>query len=102
DVDADFPRRSELRAHDAGQAEAHRAQPAGGDHLPRATPTIKLRRPHLMLTDAGRDHRFPAGLLVDLLDDVLRLGVLGIVEIFERVALLPRGDLRVPVLAIAE
>ena len=39
-------------------------------------PAVELGGPHLVLADAGRDDRLALGLAVDLLDHVLRLGVL--------------------------
>ena len=47
--------RGELRADGGRQGEAHRAQPAGGDQLPRALVDEVLRFPHLMLAHIGDD-----------------------------------------------
>jgi hypothetical protein len=38
-------------------AEAHRAEPAGGQPLPGSAQRIRLRNPHLVLTDIGGDRR---------------------------------------------
>ena len=55
DVDHEPAGELALGAHRGGQAEAHRAQAAGGDHLPRTAPAIKLGGPHLVLAHAGDD-----------------------------------------------
>ncbi len=44
-----------LRSDGAGQAEAHRAQAAGGEPVARRVEVEVLGRPHLMLADAGGD-----------------------------------------------
>ena len=54
DVDDQGVREGRLRAHRGGQAEAHRAQAARGDPGPRVLEPGPLRRPHLVLADAGR------------------------------------------------
>ena len=46
------------RGADGGrQAEAHRAEPAGGQPLARAAERVGLRDPHLVLADVGGDDR---------------------------------------------
>jgi hypothetical protein len=58
-----------------GVGPPHRSEPAGGDERARVAPTDVLRRPHLVLPDAGGPHhlvRVGCGLLVRLLDHALR------------------------------
>ena len=50
-------------AQGAGQAEAHAAEAAAADPVPRLVVSIPLRRPHLMLAHAGGDHSLPLRLL---------------------------------------
>ena len=75
DVDDDFAGAAELCADGGGQAVAHGAQAAAGDHLAGTAPAVELGGPHLVLADAGGDDRFAVGLAVDFLDHVLRLGI---------------------------
>ena len=78
-------------------------QSSRGDHRTWVTPSEMLRRPHLMLTNTGRDDdivlvRF--GLSVQLLDDLLRLHLFTVLrlalDIRERILLLPRFDILEP------
>ncbi len=96
DVDDDFAGAAELGADGAGEAVAHGAQAAAGDHLAGIAPAVELGGPHLMLADAGGDDGFAVGLAVDFFDHVLRLGDLGVVEIVEGISLLPGVDLGPP------
>src|SRR5438445_1205646 len=85
-----------LHAHGRGQAVAHGAEPARGEPRPRVRELVVLGRPHLVLADAGDDHRLPARGVGDLLDHVLRLDDVVAPLVAERLLHLPLGDLRVP------
>ena len=61
-----------LRAHRGGHLEAHRAEAARGDQLVRVAEAHVLRGPHLVLADAGDDHRLVVAALGDALDHALR------------------------------
>ena len=63
----------ELRADGGGQAEAHRAEAAGGEPQARLVEADELRGPHLVLADVGGDDGLAAGDAVDLAHEVLRL-----------------------------
>ena len=69
DVDDGLVRASHFRAHGRSKAEAHRSKAAGGQKRSRARIAVILRRPHLMLSDIGRDDSLSIGCLVDLLND---------------------------------
>src|SRR3989440_7400043 len=88
-----------LHAHGRGQAVAHGAEPARGEPRPGVRDLVVLGRPHLVLTDAGDDHRLAARGVGDLLDDVLRLDDVVAPLVAERLRLSPLRDLRVPGLA---
>ena len=60
-----------LHAHRGGQAEAHRAEAAGGDPAPGCFEPGPLGRPHLVLADAGGHEELAVGELRELVDDVL-------------------------------
>ena len=62
----------DLRAHRRGHGVAHRAGAAGVEPGVRALVLDELRRPHLVLADAGGVDRLRAGQLADALDHVLR------------------------------
>ena len=68
DVDDRFVRASHFCAHGCSKTESHRSKTAGGQKRSRARITVILRRPHLMLSDIGRDDGFPVRRLVDLLN----------------------------------
>ena len=91
-----------LGAHRGGQAEAHRAEAAAGDPVPRRVEVEVLGRPHLVLADAGGDDRVVelAAVAEDLpqpLDGVLRQdGVVAVGEA-QRLRLAPLLDLPDPV-----
>ena len=55
DVQDDLVRMGHLRANRSAQAEAHRAKAAGGEQLTRIIEVEMLNRPHLVLSDVGRD-----------------------------------------------
>src|SRR6185312_442362 len=63
----------ELRADRGRQAEAHRAHRAGGEPMPWCAEIEILRRPHLVLADAGADDGAALGVAVDRLDHRARL-----------------------------
>ena len=73
DVDDQSIAPRHLRPYGRGQTESHRAHASGRQPQARAAKIKILRRPHLMLTDAGRDDGLAAGQLVDRLDHVVRL-----------------------------
>ena len=54
-------RARELRADRRRQREAHRAEAARGDELPRVVVLVVLRLPHLVLADVGHDERLALG-----------------------------------------
>ena len=62
----------DLRAHRRRHRVAHRAGAAGVEPRVRALVLDELRRPHLVLTDAGGVDALGAGELADALDHVLR------------------------------
>ena len=62
----------ELRADRRRHLEAHRAEAAGGDEAVRLVDPEVLRRPHLVLADAGDVVGVGARGVVDRLDHVLR------------------------------
>src|SRR4030095_12871437 len=60
---------------------------------------VVLRRPHLVLADAGDDERLAAGDVRDLLHHILRLDDVVAPLVAEGEVALPLGDLRRPLLA---
>ena len=77
DVDDEVIGVRDFGPHRGGQAEAHRAEAAAGHPLARLVEREVLRRPHLVLTDAGADDRLVEltslfQQLVQPLDRVLR------------------------------
>ena len=62
------PGRCKLRADRGRQTETHRAHAAGRQPEARFPVVEVLRRPHLVLADAGRDDRLALGVPIDLLD----------------------------------
>ena len=85
DVDDQAVALGELRADRRRQAESHGAHAAGGQPQPRAAEIEILRRPHLVLADAGGDDRLAAGQPVDLLDHVVRLDQLAVAVVVHRI-----------------
>ena len=91
DADDQLAGAPQLDADGGRQAEAHGAEAAGGDELARPGGLPPLGGEHLVLADAGGDHRLAAGLLPEGLDHVLREQVLlPRLLVLERV-LLPPG-----------
>ena len=80
-----LPGIGELRADRRRQAEAHRAHAARGEERARVREVEVLRRPHLVLADAGRDDRLAARDLVQLLEHVLGLDRGRLAVVVERV-----------------
>src|SRR5256886_1704670 len=85
-----------LRPDGCVQAAAHGADMAVGEPLLRVREHVVLGRPHLVLADAGDDHRLPARGVGDLLHHVFRLDDVVAPLVVERLLHLPLGDLRVP------
>src|SRR5690606_39106855 len=96
DVDHHLVRACELRADRGRQAEAHGAHAAGGQPQPRLAKIEVLRRPHLVLTDAGADDRPPARDRIELLDHRVRLLELAVAVVVSAVLLLNRGQIFSP------
>ena len=74
-----------------GQAESHRAHAARREPQARTAEIEVLRRPHLMLADAGADDGLALGQSIDFFDDVIRLNQLAVAIVVHRVR---RDELR--------
>src|SRR5438093_6492741 len=96
DVDDLLVRVRGLDAHGRRQAVAHGAEAARREPRAGMLEFVVLRRPHLVLADAGHDHRLAAREIRDLLDDVLRLDDIVVPVVTPRLRFLPFRDLRVP------
>jgi len=106
DVDYEFVGLGDFGADGRGEAVAHRAEAAGGDHAARGAPAEVLGGPHLVLADAGGDDGFVfarGGEVGERVDDGLGLdqGV-GVVLLLPGPgeALFPGGDLVEPFFAV--
>src|SRR6185437_13432125 len=86
----------DLRADRGRQTKAHGSHAAGGEPAPRVAEVAILSGPHLVLSDAGADDGFAAGVPVDLFDDVVRLNELARAVVVHRVHALQLGELRLP------
>src|SRR5690606_28287824 len=76
----------------------HRAQATGVDPRQGLLELPEVRRPHLMLADAGRDDRVAAGDGVEPLDEVLGLDrAVGVLGVGEGMGLLPVPQLCEPI-----
>ena len=87
DVDNYSIRLRELRADRGRQTKAHRAHAAGGQPESRFAVVEILRRPHLVLADAGRNDRFAFRMFVDLLDDGIGLNQLAVAIVVQAYSL---------------
>src|SRR5206468_4243181 len=83
-------------AHRGRQPVAHRAETARRAPHARVLELVVLRRPHLVLADAGDDKGLAAGRVGDLLDDVLWLDDIVAPFVLEREVVLPLRDLGGP------
>jgi hypothetical protein len=122
-VAADRPHRAvaarDLRAHRGRHLEAHRPEAARGDQLMRPGHAHVLGGPHLVLPDAGHDHRVVVVEVGDALDHVLggqlrpardrqraRVGVAHLIDpvdpLHVRALRNRRGELRQHVLHVAD
>ncbi len=100
DVDHQFAGAADLRADGGGDAVAHGAQAAGGDHAAGLGPADELGGPHLVLADAGGEDGLALRDLVDRFDDGLRFGEVAVIAVGEGELLLPEVDLVEPGLAV--
>src|ERR1700744_48096 len=96
DIDHDAVASSELRADSGGEAKAHRAHRAGTEPVARLTKVEVLRRPHLVLADAGTDDGAALGMAIDLFDHGIRLHERALPVIAQGMGGLEFGDMGVP------
>ena len=75
----------DLRPGSGWQTEAHRAHTARGQPQTRLAKIEVLRRPHLVLADAGRDDRAPLSDAIDGFDDVVWLNQRAVAIVVHRV-----------------
>ena len=101
DVDDQGVGEGGLGPHRGGQAEAHRAEAAGGDPGPRPLELGPLGGPHLVLADAGGHDELALGQLRELVDDVLGQDHVVALVVGHRVGGAPLVDLLVPVAPVA-